>query len=214
MLSKKIVVFFLMISLMTSLFCEEQRENKPSMFVFTMGPLGMLNLHDNSAPSPLLFSGGFGAQIEIKDKISIAPHLSFFANYYLVDENEVYPAEIEHRRAYAPSFLLDIPVTYDTYFNNSILRMGGGISFLLRYAFVADDTDSTVPDDVKLINSLFWKNMQFIYPAVQVSWDFVTETGFATGVGLKVYAPLGSLISNGSLQNGMISLSARFIPGT
>ncbi len=210
---KKIILFMVIVCFSAFIFCEEDVKKEPSMFVFTMGPHGILNLHKDSAPSSILFSGGFGAQIKIMNRMSTCPHVSFFASYCLVEDNKIYPAEIEHRRAYVPSLLFDIPLTADIPFENSILRVGGGASFLLRYAFVATGTDDSVAEEVTTMNSLFWKNMQFIYPSVQASWDYILDNGFAFGVGLKAYVPLSSLISDGNLQNGMISLSARFIPG-
>lgn len=211
-MKNRVILLCMFLLVCSNVFSQELEKKEPSMLLFTMGPHASLNLHKNSAPSPILFSAGFGGQIELFSGMSFTPHASFFATYYLVDNGIVYPAEIEQRKAFVPALMVDLPFTADFHFANSIVRFGGGISFLLRYAFVANGTDTFATDEVKIMNSWFWKDLEFIYPSVQISWDYIFDNGFAFGVGLKAYVPLGSLIKQANLQNGMVSISARFIP--
>ncbi len=211
---KNILFVILLFLCSLSSFSEDSTKNDSSMFVFTMGPIGSLNFHTNSAPSPILFSGGFGTEIEFFRGMSFTPHISFFAHYCLIENNIVYPAEIEHRTAFVPSFIVDIPFTGDMHFNNSVLRIGAGVSFLLRYALLATGTDSTALNTIQEMNTWFWDDLEFLYPSFQLSWDYIFDTGFAFGVGAKGYVPLASLMRDGSLQNGMVSIFARFIPAS
>ncbi len=189
-----------------------QEKKQTSSVLITFGPLGILNTYKNSAPSPINFSIGGGAQISLLDFLSITPHLSFFGNYYLWENGQAYPAEIEHRSAYVPSFILDIPATYDLKTENSIFRIGLGASFLMRFAVLATSVPTTVQVDIDNMNKWFWQNAEFFYPSAQFSWDYFLDNGMALGLGLKAYVPVGSLIKAQGINNGMATITVRLIP--
>ncbi len=177
--------------------------------LITAGPLGILNTQENSAPSPIVFSVGAGAQIQILEQMSVSPHISFFANYYMWELEQVVPAEIEHRSAYVPSLLLDIPATWDIRTSNSIFRLGGGVSFLFRFALLANNVPSSVQEDIDNMNEWFWQGGEFFYPHVQLSWDYMLENDMFVGLGAKAYLPVGSLIKGQGVHNGIATIGIR-----
>ncbi len=194
-----------------SLFSQTNQEVKAELLL-TFGPVGIYNNHPKSAPSPIQYSIGAGSQIQLMPNISINPHATFFANYYIWEDNQVLPAPIEHRSAYIPSIMLDIPVTYDIYTENSIFRLGGGLSFLFRFAVLANDVSSSLQSDIDKMNAWFWQGAEFLYPNVQASWDYIFDNGMSLGLGLKAYLPIGSLIKGNGINNGLASIGVRLTP--
>lgn len=184
----------------------------PSILVVTAGPLGILNTKKNSAPSPILFSIGAGAQIKLAKNISFTPHGQFFGTYYLWENGQALPAELEHRTAYVPSIMVDIPVTCDIYAGNSIFRIGLGASLLLRFAARASDVPTSEKSSIDEMNKWLWQNGRFFYPSAQLSWDYVLDNGAAVGLGAKAYFSLGGFLDGDKLDRSMIMLSVRLVP--
>ncbi len=205
--TKKIFIL-LLLCIATTLFSQESQK-KASLLV-TAGPLGILNTNKQSAPSPIQFSIGAGSQIKVLDQISLSPHASFFGNYYLWNGTEVLPAEIEHRSAYVPSIMLDIPVTWDIQSQNSIFRIGGGVSFLFRFALLANNIPSSEQDNIDSMNTWFYQDMNFLYPSIQASWDYIFSNGMTVGLGVKAYVPIASLFNGKGLHNGIATIGVRF----
>ncbi len=205
---KKYLIIVVLILLSCGLFSQDYKMWDTDL-VFTFGPLGMLNTQENSAPSPIVFSLGAGANIRMLQQLSITPHATFFANYYLLDGDKVLPAEIEHRSAYVPSIMLDIPATWDLRTQNTIFRVGAGVSLLFRFAFLANDVPDTVQDEIDTMNSLLYKGGEFFYPSVHISWDRLFDQGITVGIGAKAYLPVGSLGKDLGLHNGIASIGIR-----
>lgn len=193
---------------------------KPSIgrLVFTFGAAGILNTDKNSAPSPVLFSVGAGAQFPVYANrsmiLSIAPHGHFFACFYLWDKTgkTAFPAEIEHRTAYVPSIMFDSPILFHFPVKNSIFTAGLGPSFLIRFGARAINVPSSEDADIRLMNQWFWQNGRFFYPALHFSWDYVFPGGTAVGIGIRSYLSAGALLDKRGLDRSMIILSARLIP--
>ncbi len=204
--SRKNIMFFLLLVFIS--FSLNAQTNKATVLI-TAGPLGILNTHPLSAPSPIQLSIGVGSQIKLQDSMSITPHAQFFANYYAWEDEQVLPSPIEHRSAYIPSIMLDIPLTYDIRTENNIFRIGGGISFLFRFAILANNVPSTVQDDIDNMNAWFWQGAEFLYPSIQLSWDYIFEDGLTVGLGAKAYLPVGSLIKGNGINNGIASIGVR-----
>lgn len=185
---------------------------KPTFF-FSLGPVGMLNTDTLSAPSPIQFSLGGGANIPLNDWLFFSPSINAFTTYYLWRDDaaggRAYPAEIENRTALAPSLLMDAPVVLYARTEKSTFSFGLGISLFARYAFLADSVPETKADDVKNINRFFYSGLRFIYPSVQLAYDFTMEDGMKAGVMLKTWLPIASLIENRGLDGGMASIGFR-----
>ncbi len=213
---KKYIIFALILILISHTPIFSQEEQTPQLqdknIVVTLGPLGILNTQENSAPSPINISIGAGAEIPLLEEMSIAPHANFFGNYALWYRGQVLPAEIEHRSLYIPSLLIDVPVTYDIKHNNSIFRMGGGVALLFRFAMITNDAPASAVIDIGEVNQWLWDKGRFIYPSLHFSWDYVFQSGLMLGLGAKAYLPVSSLFTGFGLTNGMASISLRFIP--
>ncbi len=209
-----IVLILILFSFSSMLFAQAEQTNQElnTNIVISFGPLGLLNVHEDSAPSPINISLGAGAEIKILDKMSVTPHATYFGNYYLWEDNQVLPAEIEHRGVFIPSLMLDIPVTYDVRLENSIIRMGGGLSFLLRFAVLSDAIPPSASLDIQEVNKWLWEKGRFFYPSVQFSWDYFFDSGVTIGLGAKAYIPITSLFTKQGINNGIASISLRFIP--
>ncbi len=182
-------------------------------FFFTLGPLLYVNTDSSSAPSPVKFSAGFGFDFFTDRIISFQPKISAFTNYYLWDGQYARPAEVENRTALALSFLFDLNAAHKWSFNNDSFELGGGISFLARYAFLAngvEETDSgssstaTAGDDVKSINSWFYKDLNFLYPNISFCYMHQFTENYSAGLETKVYIPLGALKDGRALDTTLV----------
>lgn len=182
-------------------------------FFFTLGPLLYVNTDSSSAPSPVKFSAGFGFDFFTDRIISFQPKVSAFTNYYLWDGQYARPAEVENRTALSLSFLFDLNAAHKWSFNNDSFELGGGISFLARYAFLAngvEETDSgssstaTAGDDVKSINSWFYKDLNFLYPNISFCYMHQFTENYSAGLETKVYIPLGALKDGRALDTTLV----------
>ena len=193
---------------------------RPSIgrLVFTLGAAGILNTDKNSAPSPVLFSVGAGAQFRFYENrimsISAAPHGQFFASFYFWDKSRklVLPAEPEQRIAYVPAIMVDSPVLFHFPVKKSVFAAGIGPSFLIRFAARAIKVPSSEDNNIRLMNEWFWQNGRFFYPSLHLSWDYIFPSGIAAGIGLKAYLSTGGLVDKRGLDGSMITFSARLIP--
>lgn len=191
---------------------ESLPKDKLSLFV-TLGPHGSLNTEDNSAPSPIQFSLGFGANINFTNLLSFSPFIQFYTNYSLWDSEteQVLPAEIEHRTALVFNGLIDLPLNFNFAVKNSEFAVGLGVGFLARIGILPQGVPTSEEDDVKNINNWFWGNLHFLYPMIQISWDYKLNNSWKAGLGVKAYYPISN-ISTGEtspFQNGMLSLLVR-----
>lgn len=200
------------------LFAGENANSESTQFFFTLGPVGMLNTDTLSAPSPIQFSCGFGADIPVTNWFAVSPSMSIFTTYYLWRDDatgaRAYPAEVENRTALAPSTIIDVPAVFSLHAGNNSFALGLGAAFFARYAFLADSVPKAEAGDIKRINSFFYSNLRFLYPSVQFTYDFKTENGMKAGVVLKAFIPLASLMEDRGLDGGMAGIAFRMtLPG-
>ncbi len=188
-------------------------------FFFGLTPSLYINTEKTtiSAPSPLFYPIYLGIQWPNDTWLSFSPSIRFYTNYYLVSGNKVLPAEIENRTAIAYSFFLNLPVGFNILNNNLFqVRAFSGLGILIRFATLAskvspDDYGSTgtAKDDLKVINSWFYKNAHFLYLTGGIDCLFKLTKNVNIGPELYINIPLGSLFTQFSLQEFMISLGAK-----
>lgn len=216
---KKIAAFltFFFLSLFAS-FAE-----KPLDITVSFAPTLIVNTDDDkdSAPSPFVFPFSIGIVIPKDNFVSFQPRLSFFTNYYLLNENGAAPAEIENRTATAFSFLLDLPACFTFKpAEKHWIEAGAGPSILFRFAVLSKDVSSsdagyngnTASDDVSEINSWFWKDGNFLFLDTYGAYLYTFTPKIKAGPELKFYLPFGSIFSGNGLNCSMLSLGikARF----
>lgn len=197
------------------------KSSKSYSFFVTAGPMLMVNTSSStdSAPSPVMFSCGFGATLFQDRMFQFQPRLSFFTNYYLWNNDMALPAEVENRTATALSFMFDLPATYTWQNGKNEFQAGAGLGFLARIGILSngvsgsdenrDDSTRDATQDVKDINSWFWSDMRFLYPELCGSWTYTTPSGWKVGAEARLYLPLGSLITGRGLDATIISLAAK-----
>lgn len=185
----------------------------PASFFFTIGPVGILNTDRQSAPSPIIFSPGFGATIPVNRWLAFSPSVNAFTSYYLWRDDpaggRAYPAEIENRTALVFSFLIDTPAVFYARSGNSTFSFGLGLSLLARIGFLTDGVPASEADDVGRINSFFYSGLRFLYPSAQLAYDFALESGIKAGVILKARLPLASLMEGRGLDGGIADIAFR-----
>jgi hypothetical protein len=193
-----------------------------SLFL-TAGPNVLVNTASStsSAPSPIMFSCGFGATLFTNKPVQFEPRLSFFTNYYLWNNARALPAEVENRTATVLSFMFDLPAAYTWKYNAHSFEAGAGLGFLARVGILSngvsgsdknrDDSSRTASEDVSDINSYFWSGARFLYPEIFGVWTYDIRSGWKAGLETRLYFPLGSFIAGSGMDAAIISASARLV---
>lgn len=182
-------------------------------FFVELTPSFMINTESKtvSAPNPAFFSLGVGMVYPNDTFFSFEPSFHFFWNYYLVNNGNVYPAEIENRTATALSFLFNFPAVFSIKpTERSKMKLSPGAAFLLRIPVIAggvNATDSgwygTVQDDIDNMGRWFYENGRFLFLSFNAAWIFEHIEKISFGPCVAVYFPLiANLIEKNA--NGMI----------
>lgn len=211
---KKIIAVF------TVFFLSLQVSLLHSQVFMTLGPEVMINTDSskNSAPSPIMFSGGLGADFFEKSPVTAECRLSFFTNYYIWDGEDAQPAEIENRTAIALSLMLDMTAGHNFNFGKNSILVAAGAGFLARYGLLAlgvdsgdlnPKTGSKASDDVSDINSWFYKNVNFLYPEISITYMREIPKGMKAGCEFRAYFPLGSMMNGDGIDGMIYSLSLK-----
>lgn len=174
-------------------------------FIIKMPATVYLNMADKSAsaPSPILFTPGFGFIWPNDTFISFEPSANFFFSYFLWYDGRALPAEIENRTASTLSVLLDLPVVFALNLEHAKLQLNAGASILMRFGWLSQGNDESLKDEVELINDYFWSKARFLYLSGGASWIFSLPSNTQFGPFLNIYAPIGSIFAREGL-NGMI----------
>ena len=186
---------------------------------FTAGPMLMLNTDSSthSAPEPIMFAGGIGADFFNSKPVRAQARLSFFTNYYFWDGEKARPAEVENRTATVLSFLLDTCAVYPINRGAATYAFGAGLGFLARYGVLSNGVESsdsgssdqlTAEKDVSSINSWLWKDLRYLYPEFTFSYTHaIPSTDLTVGADFRFYLPLGSLMKGNGMDASLFSLA-------
>jgi hypothetical protein len=121
---------------------------------------------------------------------------------YLWADDRALPAEIENRTAMVPSIFLEVPFLYTFERGDFLFRAGGGLGFLIRYAFLefgvdADEKsyeeDLSAGQQVARINRYLWSDARWVYPTLQGEMTYRLENGWGAGLTLRVGIPIFNL---------------------
>ena len=193
-------------------------ENKSPNLTYALYPNMGINIQYNaaplpSAPSPVLFSFGLGFDLGFYETFAFRPDMQFSGTYYLLQDDSALPSSPENRTAYVTSILLDIPVCYIIPIKKTQFYFGAGLALYIRAAFLASKVPSSEKESVMTINQYFWSKARFLYPSLQLGWDFLTSKDSSFGFNAKILFPLGNAGNSEAyswFQDGIISLSVRF----
>lgn len=222
---KKLLFTLAAVFFLTSLYAQEDtefyEENKtaqqspfPIDFVMQFEPALYLNTESTlvSAPSPIVYPISIGFLWPDRSTFAIQPTLSFFMMQHLLYEDKALPAEIENRTTTTLSFMLNIPVVFSLFLDNSQFQFSGGLGVLMRFGLLSPgvkEADSgwsgTAGGDVEKINEYFWNDMRWLYATAGVSWLYNLTPQLRAGPTINVYLPVGGLISDQSAQAMLIS---------
>ena len=186
---------------------------------FNIGSNITLNLQskEHSAISPINFFAGGGADIKINN-LSIIPTHNIWAMYYLYYDDKALPAEVEHRTASVINCMLDLPVGYNFYKNNSVFTVGAGLGILFRISFLSSGVSESdtgysgnAKSDLENINKYFYSNARFLYPEIFFSYLYNFSNDFSAGAMLKYYVSIGNLAAGSLFDASIISVSTRIM---
>ena len=136
---KKLLFTLAAVFFLTSLYAQEDtefyEETEPAQqapfpidFVMQFEPALYLNTESTlvSAPSPIVYPISIGFLWPNRSTFAIQPTLSFFMMQHLLYEDKALPAEIENRTTTTLSFMLNIPVVFSLFLDNSQFQFTAG----------------------------------------------------------------------------------------
>lgn len=198
-------------------------EPPPYALFVTAGPALSLNLDDsaNSAPSPVAYSIGFGADFRQDRPLVLGVRGSLSVGYWLWDGSSARPAEVENRTATVPALMLDFTAGHTFAFSRGLnsLTVGGGLGLLARVGFLSsgvsegdEGASGSASSDVSEINSWFWSSARFVMPELCVSFLRASPAllgSFRFGGEFRAYLPLGSVVSGEGVDGMTFALSVK-----
>ena len=222
---KKLLFTLAAVFFLTSLYAQEDtefyEETEPAQpapfpidFVMQFEPALYLNTESTlvSAPSPIVYPISIGFLWPDRSTFSIQPTLSFFMMQHLLYEDKALPAEIENRTTTTLSFMLNIPVVFSLFLDNSQFQFTAGPGILMRFGLLSPgvkEEDSgwsgSAGSDVEKINEYFWNDMRWFYANLGASWLYNLTPQLRAGPTINAYIPVGGLISDQSAQSMIIS---------
>ena len=222
---KKLLFTLAAVFFLTSLYAQEDtefyEETEPAQpapfpidFVMQFEPALYLNTESTlvSAPSPIVYPISIGFLWPDRSTFAIQPTLSFFMMQHLLYEDKALPAEIENRTTTTLSFMLNIPVVFSLFLDNSQFQFTAGPGILMRFGLLSPgvkEGDSgwsgSAGSDVEKINEYFWNDMRWFYANLGASWLYDLTPQLRAGPTINVYAPVGGLISDKNAQGMIIS---------
>jgi hypothetical protein len=191
-----------------------QSASFPLDFVMQFEPALYLNTESTlvSAPSPIVYPISIGFLWPNRSRFAIQPSISFFMMQHLLYEDKALPAEIENRTTTTLSFMLNIPVVFSLFLDNSLFQFTAGPGILMRFGLLSPgvkEGDSgwsgSAGSDVEKINEYFWNDMRWFYVSAGGSWLYNLTPQLRAGPTINVYLPVGGLISDQSAQAMIIS---------
>lgn len=188
---------------------------------FTLGPMVYINTDKNTAPSPIVCGTGFGMNFFKNFPVQMQSKITFFTNYYCWDGTFPRPAKIENRTSLVLSMLCDLDACYSWNFGNIKLEAGCGLSFLVRYATLAQGVNkgnlppslTTAEEDTSHMNKAFYSGLNFLYPNITISCIPFRGNFFCGGFEGRFYIPLQALIDKRLFDTMIISLAFKFLIG-
>lgn len=228
---KLIILLILIFASGVSVYAQESKEKSGSIFdrpffdatdfFFGLTPTIYISTSESTqgAVSPISFPVYFGIEWPNDNWFSFQPSVKIFTGYYLVEDGQVLPAEVENRTALAFNLLLNVPVVFQANFwENSNLRLSAGIAFLFRFAILASDVGAndygytgSASGDVAMINKWFYSGLKFLYLTGGADWLFKLNEYVMLGPEVSINFPLGMVISNFSLEGTIISVGVKVV---
>lgn len=169
-------------------------------FGFYIGSQVIFSNTGNKADTPVGIAVNFGCEYEYRalQHLNVSPSLDFSFFHYGLIGGRAHICEIENRTALTFTFLADMPVLASFDIHNWNISFGGGLAFLVRFGVLdfgvkpeeKNSAGVTAKQEVKTINSFFWKNGRFIYPSFRFKAAYTFESGWKTGLQAKLFLPL------------------------
>ena len=170
---------------------------------FYIGSQVIVSNTGNKVDTPAGIAVNFGGEYEYRalKHLNFSPSLDFSFFHYGLINGRAHICEIENRTALTFTFSLDMPVLASFDINRWNISFGGGLVFLVRFGILdlgvkpeeKNSAGVTAKEEVKKINSFFWKNGRFIYPSFRFKAAYTFESGWKIGLQTKFFLPICNL---------------------
>lgn len=202
-----LIVVFIAISL--SVFAQEGSEAPvveatTSSFGFYFGPKFVVNQVDEEGlytPFESTFALGFEYEYRVAKYFEIQPSLELSFLHHLWTGKMASISEVENRTAFTFAFTAELPFMLIFDIQKWNLSFGTSLAVLIRFSALdlgIKGTDIgrnriTAKEEVSKINSYFWQDGRWFYPALRAKCEYTFENGWKAGLLFSAYLPISNI---------------------
>ena len=202
-----VIVFFVVLSM--NVFASEggeQLEGEAITFPygFYFGPKFVLNQVDEEGvytPFEVSFALGFEYEHRIAKYFEIEPSLELSFLHHLWTGKMASLSEIENRTAFTFAFTAELPFMLIFDIQRWSLSFGTSLALLFRFSALDLGVKGgdigrnriTAKEEVSKINSYFWQEGRWLYPALRAKAEYTFESGWKAGLLFSAYLPISNL---------------------
>ncbi|MGP1437549.1 MAG: hypothetical protein ACTTKH_00585 [Treponema sp.] len=208
-LIKKIwIVFIVFILINANIFSQETVEDEGEAITFPygfyFGPKFVVNqVDDEGLYTPFEASVAFGFEYEYRAAkyFEIQPSLELSFLHHLWTGKMASLSEIENKTAFTFAFTAELPLMLAFDIQKWTVSFGPSLAVLIRFSALdlgikgsdIGNNKITASEEVAKINSYFWQEGRWFYPALRTKCEYTFNTGWKVGLLFSAYLPISNI---------------------
>ncbi|MGP1439220.1 MAG: hypothetical protein ACTTJ3_00580 [Treponema sp.] len=207
---KKIwIIVAILIALNINTFAQENSndlevEARTFPYGFYFGPKFVVSQVDEQgcySPFEASFALGFEYGYRVAKYFEIQPSFELSFLHHLWTGKMVALSEIENRTAFTFAFTAELPFMLAFDVQRWTLSFGASLALLIRFSALdlgvkGDEIGRnriTAKEEVSKINSYFWQEGRWFYPAIRAKCEYTFESGWKAGLLFSAYLPISNI---------------------
>lgn len=199
-----VIVIFFVVNI--SIFAQEETSERQSItfpYGFYFGPKFVVNQVDDEklyTPFEVSFALGFEYEHRVAKYFEIQPSFELSFLHHLWTGKMASLSEIENRTAFTFAFTAELPFMLIFDIQKWSLSFGTSLAILFRFSALDLGIKSgdvgvngiTAKEEVSKINSYFWQEGRWFYPALRLKCEYTFESGWKAGLLFSAYLPISN----------------------
>ena len=171
---------------------------------FYFGPKFVVSHVDDEGlynPFETSFALGFEYEYRVVKHFEIQPSIELSFLHYLWTGKMAALSEIENRTAFTFAFTVELPFMMVFDIQKWTLSFGTSLAILVRFSVLdlgvkGSDIGRnriTAKEEVSKINSYFWQEGRWFYPAIRAKCEYTFKSGWKAGLLFSAYLPISNI---------------------
>lgn len=207
-LRRKILIIAFIIAIAPNVFAQEgdelaEKEAITFPYGFYFGPKFVVNQVDDEGlytPFEVSFALGFEYEYRAAKYFEIQPSFELSFLHHLWTGKMASLSEVENRTAFTFAFTAELPLMLAFDIQKWSLSFGASLAVLMRASALdlgikGEDVGRnriTAKEEVAKINSYFWQEGRWFYPALRAKVEHTFESGWKVGLLFSAYLPISN----------------------